>query len=271
MQCRQDVVLTHSRPCRVPPDDPLAFVVVAIGQAQLQRQHRRHPAQGEDAPQKPQQNAVEPIELRVQPVRPVLHGFVFGAGTRGGAPVVVALDARGDAALAPINPDRGTIGIKERLRPLSEATLGSAPACAPRPDDARIVLPFEGAIAVDRGGLPGVSPSLGTGIAVLRWSRERACLDAVEVPVHDDRFDENPGPYEPHGVLRRIVARFGARARPCCSWSATGRSCDSGSRAPRCSRGRERGREGLPRGGLKLAAPVFRCRMQLSSEDSALV
>ena len=28
--------------------------------------------------------------------------------------------------------------------------------------------------------------------------------------MHDDRFDENPGPYEPNGVLRKIVARFDA-------------------------------------------------------------
>ena len=73
-----------------------------------------------------------------------------------------------------------------------------------------MVLPLDGEIGIDRTALRGVAPAGGSGVAVLRWSRERACLDAVEIPVRDDRFDENPGPYEPSGVLRKIVARFGA-------------------------------------------------------------
>ncbi len=60
------------------------------------------------------------------------RGFSIGVGSRGGAPVVVVLDATGEAALAPIDPERGTLGAEERLRPLSEAALGSSPACAPK-------------------------------------------------------------------------------------------------------------------------------------------
>jgi hypothetical protein len=162
-----------------------------------------------------------------------VHGLAVGAGTRAGAPVVVVVDAAGEAVIAAVDPDRGTLGPEERLRPLSEAALGSSPACTLQKRGevaARVVLPFEGTIAVatgaqggaglvppasrsSAGALPGVGPGAGTGVAVLRWSRERACLDAVEVPVHDDRFDETPGPYDPHGVLRKIVARFDGKGQ----------------------------------------------------------
>jgi hypothetical protein len=141
-----------------------------------------------------------------------VRGLALGAGVRAGAPVVVVVDAAGEASIAPIDPDRGTIGAEERLRPLREAVLGSSPDCAgkdPR-SFARVVLPFEGTITVDPASLRGVGRSAGTGagVAIVRWSRERACLDAVEIPVRDERLDESPGPYEPHGTLRKIVARF---------------------------------------------------------------
>jgi hypothetical protein len=136
------------------------------------------------------------------------RGFTFGAGARAGAPVVVVVDGAGRAALAPVDPSLGTIGAEERLRPLTEAALGSSPGCAPRPGEARVVLPFDGLIGIDQARLRGVGPAQAPGVAVLRWSADRACLDAVEIPVHDDRFDESPGPYEPHGTLRKIVARL---------------------------------------------------------------
>ncbi|MFT3768695.1 MAG: hypothetical protein QM820_24885 [Minicystis sp.] len=148
-------------------------------------------------------------ELSRTPVGSSVRGFAFGAGTRGGSPVAVAVDVNGDAALVTIDPDHGKLGPEERLRPLSEAALGSDPTCAPRPDDARVVLPFEGAVDVDRAALRGVIPTGGAGVAVIRWSRDRACLDAVEIPVRDERFEEGPGSYEPPGSVRKIVARFG--------------------------------------------------------------
>jgi hypothetical protein len=137
------------------------------------------------------------------------RGMTVGAGVRAGAPVAVVLDATGEASLAPIDPDRGTFGPEERLRPLAEALLGGAPACAPRPDDARIVLPFEGVIGLDRTSIRGVTGAGGAGVAVLRWSASRACLDAVETAVRDERYEDNPGPYPPHGTLEKLIARFG--------------------------------------------------------------
>ncbi len=150
-------------------------------------------------------------EILRTPTGGPLRGFTFGVGVREGAPVLVVLDVVGAASLAPIDADRGAIGAEERLRPLAEAALGSSPACAPRAGDARVVLPFaDGAIDLDPASLRGVSPGSGGGVAVLRWSPERACLDALELAVKDDRFDEAPGPYEPQGALRKLVARFGA-------------------------------------------------------------
>ena len=154
-------------------------------------------------------------EVHRTPTGGPLAGFTLGVGVRDGAPVLVVLDALGAASLAPIDADRGTIGAEERLRPLTEAALGSSPGCAPRPGDARVVLPLlDGAIELDPASLRGVSPASGPGVAVLRWSPERACLEAVEIPMKDARFDEAPGPYESPGPLHEIVARFegGGRA-----------------------------------------------------------
>lgn len=139
-----------------------------------------------------------------------IHGVSVAAGTRAGLPVAVAVDRLGDASLAPLDPDRGTLGAEERLAPLRAIRLGTDPACAPRPDDARALLVTEGAIGLDRAGLRGLAPAApGTpGLAVVRWSRDRACLDAVEIPVRDERFDEGPGMYEPPGAVRKVIARF---------------------------------------------------------------
>ena len=153
-------------------------------------------------------------ELHVRPVGGALAGFTFGVGARAGVPVVVVLDRGGAASLAAIDPERGTLGAEERLRSLPEAVLGSDPACAPRAGEATVVLPFEDVIGLDsrREALRGISSTSNPGVAVLRWSRERACLDAAELSVRDERFAESQGPYEPHGALRKVIARFdGAR------------------------------------------------------------
>lgn len=156
-----------------------------------------------------------PMPLTRLAAHPVsrLREFLLGAGARGASPVVVVVDQAGNASLAPLDPERGTLGAEETLRPLPEALLGSDPACAPRPDDARVLLPLEGQISLDRAALRGLSAAPGIGVAVLRWSSARACLDGVEIPVRDERFDENAGYYEPPGALRKIVARFDGGAR----------------------------------------------------------
>ena len=139
-------------------------------------------------------------------------GFSFGAGARGGAPVLVAVDVFGEALLAPIDPDRGALGPSERLRPLTALALGQDPSCKGTTPaaEARVVLPFESSIGLDRGALPGVIAVGSSGVAVIRWSKERACLDAVEMAVRDERYDIDLSNYEPPGSVRKLIARFGA-------------------------------------------------------------
>jgi hypothetical protein len=150
-------------------------------------------------------------DLGRTPVAQGAHGYLFGVGSRNGAPVAVALDGRGDAVLSPIDDARGVFGPEERLAPLPSARLGSDPACAPRPDQARVVLPFESAIGLDRAAMPGVYASGSFGLAVLRWSASEACLDAVELSVRDERYEIDVSYYEPPGSLRKLIARFGPR------------------------------------------------------------
>ena len=140
------------------------------------------------------------------------RGFSFGAGARGGAPILVAVDVLGEALLAPIDPDRGTLGPSERLRSLTALALGGDPVCkgTSAANEARVVLPFESSIGLDRGALPGVLSTGTGGVAVIRWSKERACLDAVEITVRDERYDPDLGSHDPPSSARKLVARFGA-------------------------------------------------------------
>ncbi|MEO7330464.1 MAG: hypothetical protein ABI193_17950, partial [Minicystis sp.] len=157
-------------------------------------------------------------ELHRTPVPSGLRSFALGAGVRDGKPVTLVLDVNGEALLAPVDAEAGTLGAAERVPPLAAAALGSDPACAggQRPGEARIVLPFEGAIGLDRAALRGVLATGSAGVAVLRWSRDRVCLDAVEMAVRDERYEPDLGFYEGSGAVRKLVARFTAAsgARP---------------------------------------------------------
>jgi len=149
-------------------------------------------------------------ELARTPIA-MTRGFSFGIGARGGAPILVTVDVLGEAALAPIDPDRGTLGAPERLRSLTALALGSDAACkATSPGgEAKVVFPFESSIGLDRAALPGVLATGTGGVAVIRWSKERACLDAVEIAVRDERYDVELSAYDPAGAVRKVIARFG--------------------------------------------------------------
>ncbi|MDC3983146.1 hypothetical protein [Polyangium jinanense] len=134
--------------------------------------------------------------------------FDLAAGLRGQDPVVVAVDAGGEAVLAPLDPDRGTLGPEKRLASLADLAAASDPRCAPEPDDARVVLPFDTKIGLAQGSLLGVTASGTAGFAVLRWSPSRVCLEAVELAVRDDRHEPELGYYDPPGTVRKVVARF---------------------------------------------------------------
>ncbi len=149
-------------------------------------------------------------ELRSSPTS-ATRGFSFGVGARGGAPILVAVDVLGEALLAPIDAASGTLGASERLHPLTALALGTDAACkGTSPDgEARVVLPFESSIGLDRGALPGVLSMATGGVAVIRWSKERACLDAVELGVRDERYDPELSTYDAAGTARKVIALFG--------------------------------------------------------------
>jgi hypothetical protein len=152
-------------------------------------------------------------DLAQRQMPPEAKGYTLGAGLRQGAPVVVALDASGQAVLAPLDPERGTMGAEERMAPLGELVAGSDPRCAARPDDARVVLHFDSDIGLAPGALPGVTATGSGGIAVIRWSSARACLDAVDLSIRDERHEIDVGYYDPPGTVRKLVARFDAGAK----------------------------------------------------------
>ncbi|HZF54375.1 MAG TPA: hypothetical protein VE093_37270 [Polyangiaceae bacterium] len=191
---------------------PEASVGVDLGgrMVLLNARYGAHTLLAVDAPASSQAGLAQ-RELGRTPVALGAHGYLFGVGSRNGAPVAVALDGRGDAVLSPIDDARGVFGPEERLAPLPSARLGSDPACAPRPDQARVVLPFESAIGLDRAAMPGVYASGSFGLAVLRWSASEACLDAIELSVRDERYEIDVSYYEPPGTLRKLIARFGPK------------------------------------------------------------
>lgn len=131
--------------------------------------------------------------------------FAWGAGVRGGAPAVVAVDGSGEALLALVDPARGTLGEATRLAPLRDLRLGSDARCAPRPDETRVVLPFDTEIGLAPGSLPGLVASGAAGVAVLRWSPAAACLDAVEIAVRDERYEADFGYYDPPGTVKKLI------------------------------------------------------------------
>ena len=205
---------------------PLPAVGVDLGDrvVLLGSSHRGHTVSVVDLHAGKGALAPPPRELHAQPIAHGESRFAYGAGARGGAgaagggrgggrprpgaPVFVAVGGLGDAVLTPVDPERGTFGPAERLAPLGELRAGSDPRCAPRPDQARVVLPFETEIGLAPGALPGVVASGTAGLAVIRWSATAACLDAIELGVRDERYEGELGYYEPSGTVKKIVAHL---------------------------------------------------------------
>ncbi|UQA59476.1 hypothetical protein [Polyangium aurulentum] len=152
-------------------------------------------------------------ELATRKMPPEAKSYTMAAGLRQGAPVTIALDASGAAVLAPLDPERGTLGAEERMASLTDMLPASDPRCAARPDDARVVLPFDSEIGLVPGALPGVSATGSAGLAIIRWSSARACLEAVDISVRDERHEIDVGYYEPPGTVRKVIARFDGASR----------------------------------------------------------
>ncbi len=152
-------------------------------------------------------------ELRTLATSTSPRGFTFGIGVRAGLPVGVAVDGRGDALLGPIDPNDGYIGQAEPLAPLTALKVGTDAKCPAGEKldagEARVLLPFDAAIGLSKTALPGVWSTGTAGLAIVRWSKDAACLEAVEMSVRDDRYDQDGSGYEGNGVLRKLIARFG--------------------------------------------------------------
>lgn len=150
-------------------------------------------------------------ELRTLRAPGTLRGYTAGIGVRAGQPVGVAVDGRGEAVAAPIDPNDGYIGEAVRLAPLSALRVGSDEKCPTTEklgeDEARVLLPFDTAIGLSTASMPGVAATGSAGVAVVRWSRDLACLEAVEMNVRDERYDPDAY-YEQAGVIRKVIARF---------------------------------------------------------------
>ncbi len=127
-------------------------------------------------------------------------------GRRGDAPVLIAVDGDGRASLTPIDQGSGTLGREEAVAPLSEARVGSDPACRSRDaGESTVVLPFDTEVGLS--GLSGVASTGAGGLAVLRWSPSRVCIDAAEIAIRDEQRDSEQGPVDGPGSARKIVAR----------------------------------------------------------------
>lgn len=171
------------------------------------------------------------------------RGIAYGIGRRGEEAVAVAIDPSGAAVLSRIDEARGALGPEEPLAPLGSLRGSRDPACArgvSRGSEARVLVAFDTAIDLEPGALRGVVASAHArasapfaGLAVVRWSAARACLDAIELAVRDERHEADVSAYDPPGSLRKIVARFDEAApAPPASRKATKRDGRGSSARP---------------------------------------
>jgi hypothetical protein len=137
-----------------------------------------------------------------------IQRYKFATGLRGKTPVVVTIDAAGNAAIAPIDPTRGTVGPEEPLVSLAKLHLGNDARCTESPEDSRVLFPFTTEIGLQPQGFPGIRDTEHGGIAILRWSKQRVCLDAIDITVHDERHEADLMVHISQGPIRKIVARF---------------------------------------------------------------
>lgn len=147
-------------------------------------------------------------ELSTTQVPGAVLRYKFAAGRRGKIPVAVAVDTAGNATLAPIDPTTGKFGAEEPLVSLAKLQLGNSPSCTEKPDDAQVLLVFTTEIGLLSRVLQGVRETDQGGVAVLRWSKERVCLDAIDMTVVDERHEADAMLHVSQGPLRRLIARF---------------------------------------------------------------
>ncbi|HEY4118828.1 MAG TPA: hypothetical protein VGM56_13275, partial [Byssovorax sp.] len=156
-----------------------------------------------------------------------LEGRALAAGARRDALVVALVDRDGGAVMSAITAaDRAgvaarstregaaaSIGPSEPLASLAALALGSSPACsgaAPH-DEATLALAFTTQIALADDGARDLVALGEGGVAVVRWSSARACLDAIEIGARDLRYEATGGWRRAAVGVHEVVLR-GARA-----------------------------------------------------------
>lgn len=137
-----------------------------------------------------------------------IHRYKFAPGRRGKTPMLVSIEANGNATATSIDPTRGTLGPEEPLVSLSKLHLGTDARCAEAPDDIQVLFVFTHEIGLHSQNLPGVRDTDYGGLAILRWSKQRVCLDAIDTNVNDERFEADLMIHVPQGPIRKLVARF---------------------------------------------------------------
>lgn len=147
-------------------------------------------------------------QLATQHVSGGIYRYEFAPGRRGKTPVIVALEADGTATMTPIDPTLGRLGAEEPLASLAKLQVGTDPRCKEAPDDIHVLLSFTHQIGLHSQQLPGIRDTEHGGLAILRWSKERVCLDAIDINVTDERYEADLMIHVPQGPIRKLVARF---------------------------------------------------------------
>lgn len=147
-------------------------------------------------------------QLAMHHVSGGIHRYAFAPGRRGKTPVIVALEGDGSATMTTIDPTHGRLGAEEPLASLSTLQLGTDPRCKEAPNDVQVLLSFTHEIGLHTQSLPGIRDTEHGGLAILRWSKERVCLDAIDINVTDERHESDLMIHVPQGPIRKIVDRF---------------------------------------------------------------
>jgi len=107
-----------------------------------------------------------------------------------GSNALLVLDAASPetAGVSVLDRVATTLGPITKLAPWSSLTTADDPACRADKKAVRALVPIDPStwLALDPAGLPGVTLAK-QGIALVRWSEERICLEAIDVAVLDPR------------------------------------------------------------------------------------
>jgi len=138
------------------------------------------------------------------------RGVTLGRRDDGSVGVLVFDSAAPEmAGVGPFDRIATTLGATQRLAPWSTIVTADDPACRADKRSYRALIPMDPSLwfTLDSEKLPGVTLAK-QGIALVRWSEDRVCLEAIDVAVLDPRRR----PDSPAG--ENLVIRWGAPVTP---------------------------------------------------------